>query len=50
MGSRSRMGAVIRMGALTGMGALNGTGALINKDTLEGVRLFERGCLSEGGR
>ena len=32
------------------MGALIETGALINKNTFEWGRLFDRGCLLEGGR
>jgi len=38
------------MGALFRIGALIGIGVLINKNTLEGGRLFGRGCLLEGGR
>ena len=39
----------VKMGALIRMGAPFGIGALIDKNTFEGVRLFGRGRLLEGG-
>ena len=50
IGALNRTGSLIRMEALIGLGAPNRLRALINKNTLEGGCLIERGRLLEGRR